>query len=105
MRFPLPLFRPRIRLRTLLILVALAASALGGRRLWQRRERCLEMATILDVLTESEESPYTNVFWDGFPPPEFEELIRLPPERLRLLAERYRYVADHPWLPLPREPE
>ncbi len=40
----LPHLRPRLRLRTLLIAVAVVAVAIGGWQMWKRREYCRERA-------------------------------------------------------------
>src|SRR5262249_27578801 len=122
---------PRLRIRALLVLIALIALALGGWRMWKRREVCLGLARErtteaegLDLnihrfvhvvdhwRTEQErlqrqpreewphyiESPFRNAR-------RIEEDV-LPDSRARAarahsMAARYRYVADHPWLPLP----
>src|SRR5262249_51069267 len=79
--------RLQIRLRTFLILVALLALGVFGWKMWRRRQYCLEMAA----------------YYDGSPAYFFPKHGR--PKRLTSLILTYRHVADHPWLPLPREPQ
>ncbi len=113
---------PRLRLRTLLIAVAVAGLALGG---WKRREYCLRRAVECDQavafyeFAKAETELIINVDWpdDSGPRPgttggrsrkryEGSWLIdRKDADRNRELARRCRHVARYPWLPLPREPE
>jgi len=103
MRLP----RLRIRLRTLPILVALAALTLGAWQMWRRLTLCLERArmyadlrstcsTMLQWIEVGElrEGPLSD-------PVEVKRLREMCGDR----AAGYRYVADRPWLPLPGEPE
>jgi hypothetical protein len=121
MRFP----RPRLRLRTLLIVVAVAGMMLGGWRMWRRREYCLAKAAECDRIaayyrrTATDLEPVVaeylrrgpeSVFGRGNDRArkDYEDLLsydRRAADRYPRLAARYRRVARHPWLPLPREPE
>lgn len=53
MRFP----RPRLRLRTLLIVVVISGTALGGWTMWRRHRQCLERVAQLSLeRSEAEKS-------------------------------------------------
>jgi cytochrome oxidase assembly protein ShyY1 len=93
---PLPRLRPRLRLRTLLIAVAVVAVVLGGWQMWRRREWRLERARLHRRLAESARAGRASML--RFPPnPEWAE-------KHEQLSRRYEEVAWFPWLPPPRDP-
>jgi hypothetical protein len=95
----------RLRLRTLLIAVAVAATAMGGWQMWERRRLCLERAdqhSKAAVFLRSGARRY----WDSGHPEATPcaECLETA-SREEEAAARHRRVARYPWLPLPREPQ
>src|SRR4051794_23117201 len=102
-----PRLRLSLRIRTLLLLVALAALVIGGWQMWPRWEYCIELA--LDHEKTADEisvmanlvSPFSTTTQRA----KDQALIQGKAERRRRFAKQYRHVARYPWLPLPREPD
>ncbi len=121
MRLPRPCLR--LRLRTLLIAVAVAGLALGGWTMWKRREYCLERAAYCaaqeqlrrDDAARSERQvqgmrsdPRYRVHpRDG---PFFRTLDARTASNRQMEAQygelrrRYERTAWRPWLPIPTDP-
>jgi hypothetical protein len=111
MRLP----RLRLRLRTLLIAVAVMGLALGGWTMWRRREFCLERAqTYANTVSFQHQQAshheqlarlYRDAGQDATPEEGRAAGCRAFAEWAYTLGVRYRHVARYPWLPMPRGPE
>jgi hypothetical protein len=101
---------PRLRLRTLLMAVAVAGTALGGWRMWRRREYCLAWIRSYDFWEKHPEPPSRlGPYFDGPPTAaqraEWQAWTRAYAERGARMRPAYERAARYPWLPLPREQE
>jgi hypothetical protein len=110
MHLPCLSLRPRLRLRTLLIVVVVAGLALGGWTMWKRREYCLERIRSCKFWEKPQEPPSRlGPYFDGPPTAaqqaEWRAWARAYAKWSARMRPAYERVARYPWLPLPPEPE
>src|SRR5262245_56223436 len=91
----------RVRLRTLLVIVALAGLALGAERLWRRSRHFRKLAAICEF-TEKQ-CRYLDRQEAAKGVGSFPEPFREETERYAALKERYRRLASFPWERLPAD--
>ncbi len=100
----LPCLRPRLRLRTLLIAVAVAGLGFGGWTMWRRREECLELEAWYSGCIQHCRFQLKWIEGNDVETQRKRSELHAYATRAAQLAAQYRHVARYPWLPLPIEP-